>query len=168
VSQGDPTDNALATIASILDHSGTRRGPDRSASPAGAVSQDKNEDKNEEKSEQKSDADSAPSEKAAAAPEKQAATAVDAEGYSKLGPGPIASIRFKWTVRRGDDGQYYVHETVGDNTAPVVVGPLSPDDAIRMVDDREGEARHRFERLKAEMAARVDTAELIRLGGGEA
>ncbi len=94
--------------------------------------------------------------------------AVDAEGYSKLGPGPIASIRFKWTVRRGDDGLYYMHETVGDNTAPVVVGPLSPEAAIRLVDEREGEALHRFERLKAEMAARVDTAELIRLGGGEA
>jgi hypothetical protein len=156
VSQGDPTDHALATIASILDHSETRRGQDRSAPPAAAVSEAKSEEK------------SAPPEKEAAPPEKQTAGAVDAEGYSKLGPGPIASIRFKWTVRRGDDGLYYMHETVGDNTAPVVVGPLSPEAAIRLVDEREGEALHRFERLKAEMAARVDTAELIRLGGGEA
>ena len=98
----------------------------------------------------------------------QQQTAVEAEGYARIGPGPIASIRFKWTVRRGDDGQYYVHETVGDNTAPVVVGPMSPDAAIRLADERESEAQRRFERLKAEMAARVDTAELIRLGGGEA
>jgi hypothetical protein len=155
VSQGDPTDHTLATIASILDHSETRRGQDRSAASARAVPDEKREEKPalEEKP---------------VPPEKEAATAVDAEGYSKIGPGPIASIRFKWTVRRGDDGQCYVHETVGDNTAPVVVGPLSPDAAIRLVDEREGEARHRFERLKAEMAARVDTAELIRLGGGEA
>jgi hypothetical protein len=156
VSQVDPTDHALATIASILDHSETRRGHDRSAPPPGAVSEGKTEER------------PALPEKAAAVPEKAAAPAVDAEGYSKIGPGPIASIRFKWTVRCGDDGQYYVHETVGDNTAPVVVGPLSADAAIRFVDEREGEARHRFERLKAEMAARVDTAELIRLGGGEA
>ena len=154
MSQGDPTDHALATIASILDHSETRRGQDKSAS-AKAVP--------DERSEEKPALEDKP-----ALPEKETATAVDAEGYSKIGPGPIAAIRFKWMVRRGDDSQYYVHETVGDNTAPVVVGPLSPDAAIRLVDEREGEARHRFERLKAEMAARVDTAELIRLGGGEA
>jgi len=153
VSQGDPTDYALATIASILDHSERRRGQDKPAS-AKAVPDDGSEDK------------PAPEDKPAL-PEKETATAVDAEGYSKIGPGPIASIRFKWTVRRGDDGQHYMHETVGDNTAPVVVGPLSADAAIRLVDEREGEAQHRFERLKAEMAARVDTAELIRLGGGE-
>ena len=154
MSQGDPTDHALATIASILDHSEARRGPDKPASAAKAVPDERSDDK------------PAPEEKPAL-PEKESATAVDAEGYSKIGPGPIAAIRFKWTVRRGDDSQYYVHETVGDNTAPVVVGPLSADAAIRLVDEREGEARHRFERLKAEMAARVDTAELIRLGGGE-
>ena len=148
MTQGDPTDHALATIASILDHSETRRGPDKPVSSAGAVSEEQGEEK-------------------AAEPEKEAATAVDAEGYSKIGPGPLAAIRFKWTVRRGGDGQFYVHETIGDNTAPVVTGPLGPDTAIRLVDERESEAQRRFERLKAEMAARVDTAELIRLGGGE-
>ena len=156
MSQGDPTDHALATIASILDHSETRRGQDRPAPPAAAVSEGKSEEQ------------SAPPEKEAAPPEKQTAAAVDAEGYSKLGPGPLASIRFKWTVRRGSDGQFYVHETVGESTAPVVTGPLGPDTAIRLVDERESEAQRRFERLKTEMAARVDTAELIRLGGGEA
>jgi hypothetical protein len=60
-----------------------------------------------------------------------------------------------------------VHETVGDKTAPVVSGPFSADAAMRLVDEREGEAQRRFDRLKTEMAARVDTAELIRLGGGE-
>jgi hypothetical protein len=148
VSQGDPTDHTLATIASILDHSETRRGQDKLGSPAKAVSDEKGEE-------------------TPALPEKAAATAVDADGYCKIGPGPLASIRFKWTVRRGDDGQFYVHETVGDNTAPIVTGPLPPDAAMRWVDEREGEAQRRFERLKTEMAARVDTAELIRLGGGE-
>ena len=149
MSQSDPTDHALATIASILDHSDARRGQDRPASPA----KDDSEAKQQE---------------SAVLPTREAVTAADADGYSKLGPGPLAEIRFKWTVRRGEDGQFYVHETVGDNTAPVVTGPLNSEAAIRLVDEREGEARHRFERLKTEMAARVDTAELIRLGGGEA
>ena len=30
--------------------------------------------------------------------------AVEPDGYSKLGPGPMAAIRFKWSVRREDDG----------------------------------------------------------------
>jgi len=154
VSQGDPTDHALATIASILDQSDTRRGQDKPASPAKAATEDKSEDT------------PAPANKPAAA-DIEVATAVHAEGYSKVGPGPLASIRFKWSVRRGDDGQFYVHETVGDNTAPVVSGPFSADAAMRLVDEREGEAQRRFDRLKTEMAARVDTAELIRLGGGD-
>ena len=156
MSQGDPTDHALATIASILDHSETRRGQDKLAqdkqeSPAKAVSDEKGEE-------------------TPALPEppvKATPTPVDADGYSKIGPGPLASIRFKWTVKRGDDGQFYVHETVGDSSAPIVTGPFGPEAAMRMVDEREGEAQRRFERLKTEMAARVDTAELIRLGGGE-
>jgi len=149
VTQGDPTDHALATIASILDQSETRRGQDKPVSSAGPASEDKGEEK-------------------AAVPDHEVATAIDAEGYSKIGPGPLAAIRFKWTVRRGDDGQFYVHETIGDNTAPVVTGPLRPDTAIQLVDERESEAQRRYDRLKTEMAARVDTAELIRLGGGEA
>ena len=154
MSQGDPTDHALATIASILDQSETRRGQDKPASPAKAVIEERSED-NPAIADQPAPA------------EIEVATAVDAEGYSKIGPGPLASIRFKWTVRRGDDGQFYVHETVGDNTAPVVSGPFGADAAMRLVDEREGEAQRRFERLKTEMAARVDTAELIRLGGGD-
>ena len=153
MSQGDPTDHALATIASILDQSEARRGQDKLAqdklaSSAKAVSDEKGEE-------------------TPAPPEKEVAVAVNADGYCKIGPGPLASIRFKWTVRRGDDGQFYVHETVGDHSAPIVTGPFGADAAVRLVDEREGEAQRRFERLKTEMAARVDTAELIRLGGGE-
>ena len=150
MSQGDPTDHALATIASILDPSEQRRSQDKPASAAKAATDERHEDK------------PAPQEEPTAAPQ------AEPDGYAKVGPGPLASIRFKWTVRRGDDGQYYVHETVGEAAAPVVIGPMRADAAIRLVDDREGEARQRFERLKAEMAVRLDTAELIRLGGGEA
>jgi hypothetical protein len=39
---------------------------------------------------------------------------IEADGYSKTGPGPMAAIRFKWSVRRGDNGEYYVDETIGE------------------------------------------------------
>lgn len=79
---------------------------------------------------------------------------MDAAGYSKIGPGPMAAIRFKWTVRRGDDGNYYVDETIGDASLPIITGPMSAAAAIRLVDEREREAVVRFERLRSEMAAR--------------
>ena len=52
-------------------------------------------------------------------------------------PGPMAAIRFKWTVRRADNGEYFVDETIGDSSTPIVAGPMSGDAAIRFVDDRE-------------------------------
>ena len=53
----------------------------------------------------------------------------------KFGPGPMAAIRFKWTVRREDNGEYYVDETIGENSTPIVSGPMTRDAAIRMVDE---------------------------------
>ncbi len=41
---------------------------------------------------------------------------IEAHGYSRIGPGPMAAIRFKWTVRL-DNGDYYVDETIGENSA---------------------------------------------------
>lgn len=76
---------------------------------------------------------------------------IEADGYSKAGPGPMAAIRFKWTVRRAEDGTYFVDETIGENSIPIVSGPMSADEAVRFVDDAEREARHRFEQLKSEM-----------------
>jgi hypothetical protein len=78
---------------------------------------------------------------------------IDPDGYHKFGPGPLAAIRFKWTVRRDVSGDYYVNETIGENSAPIVEGPMSGEAAIKFVDDRESEARARFEILKSEMTA---------------
>jgi len=136
LSQSDPADEALATIASILDQPEGRR------SDKGAPSAKQ------------------PDGPAAAAP-------VEADGYAKTGPGPMDAIRFKWTVRRRDDGNYEVEERIGESSVPVVSGPMTAEAAIKWVDDRESEAHHRFERLKDEMAARTDAAELMQLGGGE-
>ena len=85
----DPTDHALATIASILDQPETPRVVD---TPRPAEKPDV---------------------------EDVAPTIVpsDGDGYFKVGPGPMEAIRFKWTVRRTDDGDYFVDETIGDSSA---------------------------------------------------
>ncbi len=58
-------------------------------------------------------------EKVAVEEQPVAPPVVEAAGYSKLGPGPMAAIRFKWTVRE-DHGDYYVDETIGENSTPLV------------------------------------------------
>lgn len=133
MSQSDPTDNALAAIASILDRPESHREPE-----------------------------TAPLEQKPVAPEL-----IQADGYSKLGPGPMAAIRFKWTARRTDTGEYYVDETIGENSTPVVSGPMSRDAAIQLVDDRESEARRRFEQLKSEMTGRAAISSVVRKDGSE-
>jgi len=141
VTQSDPTDNALATIASILDPPETRRESEKAAV-----------------------AEQRP---AAPPPIPVAPPPIEAHGYSKFGPGPMAAIRFKWTVRL-ENGDYYVDETIGENSAPIVTGPMSREAAIQMVDDRESDARRRFEQLKSEMTGRSAAANLAREDTGEA
>jgi len=132
LSQGDPTDNALAAIASILDQPESHREP----------------------------------EKVAVEEQPASPPAVEAAGYSRLGPGPMAAIRFKWTVRE-DHGAYYVDETIGENSVPLVTGPMTKDAAIKFVDDRESEAQLRFEQIKSEMTGRSAAANLVRKDSGE-
>ncbi|WP_193760291.1 hypothetical protein [Bradyrhizobium yuanmingense] len=88
----------------------------------------------------------------------------DADGYSKVGPGPMVAIRLKWTVHRGDDGQYYVHETIGEQSAPVVSGPMTSEAAVRFVDTQQDEAQRRFELLRSEIAGRSSLADYERKG----
>ena len=138
MSQSDPTDNALAAIASILDQPEVHREPEKPAV----------EDK-------------------PAARQPIEAHPIEAHGYSRIGPGPMAAIRFKWTVRV-DNGDFYVDETIGENSNPVVTGPMSREAAIQLVDDRESDARRRFEHLKSEMTGRSAAANLVRKDSGEA
>jgi hypothetical protein len=121
LSQGNPADHALATIASIFDKPEAHR--------ANAIS---------------------------SAEEKLTpSTPVEVDGYAKTGPGPIAALRFKWKVRRADNGEYFVDETIGENSAAITNGPMTKEAAVELVDDREREARTRFEELRAEMTERV-------------
>jgi hypothetical protein len=136
LSESDPTDHALAAIASILDKPDSLALPDASA--------------------------------AAEKPAAAAAEAVEADGYSKMGPGPLPAIRFKWTARRDDNGDYFVDETIGDNSVPISSGPMPKEAAIRFVDERESAARRRYEGIKSEMAARdVSAPSLARKDAGE-
>ena len=124
------TEHALATIASILDHSESTR---KAQKPL---------------------------------PEEKTATLVpaDADGYFKLGPGPMEAIRFKWTVRRADNDDYFVEETIGENLPPIVSGPMTMEAAVKFVDDRESEARQRFEQLRHEMAGRAAVTDVAGRG----
>jgi hypothetical protein len=79
----------------------------------------------------------------------------------------MAAIRFKWTVRL-DNGNYYVDETIGENSKPIVSGPMSREAAIQMVDDCESEARRRFEQLKSEMSSRGSAATVTRKDSADA
>jgi hypothetical protein len=143
LSQSDPTDHALAAIASILDQPALPREPENAVGEENPVAPRLQESRLQESRLQ------------------------DAEGYQKTGPGPMEAIRFKWTVRRDDNGDYYVDETIGENSRPVTSGPMWKDEAIKFVDDRELEARRRFEALKSEMTGRAAAAHLIRNDGGE-
>ena len=127
MAQSDPTDHALAAIASILDQPESRRESEKTAA-----------------------AEQRP---VAPPPIPVAPAPIEAHGYARHGPGPMASIRFKWTVRL-ENGDYYVDETFGENSAPIVFGPMSREAAIQMVDDRESDARRRFDQLKSEMSGR--------------
>ena len=176
MSQSDPTDNALATIASILDQppviprERVRPAEDvlvtppplEEAPPSFAVPPPL---------EASPPLEAMPPFEASPSfepsPQFEAHPPLEAHGYSKIGPGPMAAIRFKWTVRE-EHGDFYVDETIGENSAPIVNGPMSKDAAIQMVDDREAGARHRFEQLKSEMTGRAAAANLARKDSGEA
>ncbi|MFB9267478.1 hypothetical protein ACFFWD_30775 [Bradyrhizobium erythrophlei] len=176
MNQGDPTDNALAAIASILDQT--------TSPPEAAKASDKASDKPAEKAPDKSP-DSVeevlvvlppplppPDEPELIEPEPiQPAPPpiqpIEANGYSKAGPGPMAALRFRWTVRE-DNGRYFVDETVGEASPSLVNGPFDSDEAIKFVDEREAEARQRFEHFKQEMLGRAAAADLARKDNSEA
>lgn len=151
MSEIDPTDHALATIASILEH----------PEPVLVVRDTETEtavaDEYAVADEHHASDEHPVIEEQPLVPEH-----TDADGYSKVGPGPMVAIRLKWTVHRGDDGQFYVHETIGEQSAPVVSGPMTSDAAVHFVDEHENEAHRRFELLRSEIASRSSLADYER------
>ncbi|MBR0839843.1 hypothetical protein JQ607_06510 [Bradyrhizobium liaoningense] len=155
MSEIDPTDHALATIASILER----------PEPVLVVRETESETETVVAAEHAPD-DEQPVVDEHPVVEEQPLVPehTDADGYSKVGPGPMVAIRLKWTVHRGDDSQYYVHETIGEQSAPVVSGPMTSEAAVRFVDEHEDEAHRRFEELRSEIAGRSSLADYERKG----
>jgi hypothetical protein len=140
--RSDPTDHALAAIASIRDNAedeAALQPQSEAEKQAIAVIEDK-----------------------PLAPDQP-----DPDSYFKVGPGPMAAIRFKWAMRRGEDDNYFVDETIGENSTALTLGPMSREAAIQMVDDREADACRRFEDLRSEMAGRRAIADVLRGESGE-
>lgn len=136
MSENDPTDHALAAIASFIDKPDVSGEADAEAAP-----------------------EAEPAEQAVVEPAGETAAVMpdsadskQAETYTRYGPGPLTAVRFKWSTRRGDNGDYFVDETIGESSYPLVSGPMTKEAAIEFVDDRERAARERFEALRSEMA----------------
>lgn len=159
MTQNDPTDHALAAIASILDSK---------ESSLSRIAETTDSDGHETVTvvaervtvtvEQETVI--AEVEAPTTAPEphiahEDAPVAVSAtaavDGYTRLGPGPLDAIRFRWTARRDEDGQYFVDETIGSHSRPISSGPMPRDEVIAFINDRESAARERFQALKQQM-----------------
>jgi hypothetical protein len=149
LSEIDPTDQALATIASIFEH----------PEPSLIVRETEAETAGADDHPVVDEHEHLVVEEQPLVPEP-----ADADGYSKVGPGPMVAIRLKWTVHRGDDGQYYVHETIGEQSAPVISGPMTSEAAVHFVDEHQDEAHRRFELLRSEIAGRSSLADYERKG----
>lgn len=160
MSEIDPTDHALATIASILEHPEPVLVVRDTETETAAAADEHSVADVHPASDEHEVADEHPVvEEQPLVPEH-----TDADGYSKVGPGPMVAIRLKWTVHRGDDGQFYVHETIGEQSAPVVSGPMTSEAAVHFVDAHEDEAHRRFEELRSEIAGRSSLADYERKG----
>ena len=160
MSEIDPTDHALATIASILEHpEPVLVVRDTETETAAAADEYSVADVHPASDEHEAADEHPVVEEQPLVPEH-----TDADGYSKVGPGPMVAIRLKWTVHRGDDGQFYVHETIGEQSAPVVSGPMTSEAAVHFVDAHEDEAQRRFEELRSEIAGRSSLADYERKG----
>jgi hypothetical protein len=163
LSEIDPTDHALATIASILEH----------PEPALVVRETEiireteilvvGEQPAVEEHEENHVADEH-DEHPVVEEQPLVPDHTDADGYSKVGPGPMVAIRLKWTVHRGDDGQYYVHETIGEQSTPVVSGPMTSEAAVHFAEAHADEAHRRFELLRSEISGRSSLADYERKG----
>jgi hypothetical protein len=149
VTQSDPTDDALAAIASILEKPNdlpVHKPVDRPEVPEPESAESGIPATAEATVEL-----ALPAEEPVAVPPPLPSAPAVVDEYAKFGPGPLEAIRFKWTARPAGDGLYFVDETIGTSSRAMTSGPISKDEAIRLIDERERDARRRFEALKSEM-----------------
>ena len=89
------------------------------------------------------------------------------DGYARIGPATSGAFRFKWTARLQDDGRFVVHETIGSGTVAVKSRPLSKDEVLPYIDERQRRIQAKVDEVKRELAgiqgiaveARPDEAE---------
>jgi hypothetical protein len=148
VTTNDPTDDALAAIASILER--PVAAPDAQVETRPVVA-----------AEVETDAEPAEAALAHTAPaEVETPTVsiapdvpeIEVERYARVGPGPLDAIRFRWAARRDDNGDYYVDETIGPNSRPMASGPMPRAEVVAFIDERAAAAQRRFDALKLEMS----------------
>jgi hypothetical protein len=157
LNQSDPTDHALAAIASILDRPVENLAPKVEAEPA-----------------PKPEAPPAV-EVATAEPEilpiqspvPPPAVEIDIDHYEKFGPGPLDAIRFRWAARRDDFDNYYVDETIGPNSRPLSSGPMPKSQVVRFIDERAQDAEQRYNTMKNKMTISAREPDHPRDNGGE-
>jgi hypothetical protein len=147
LSQSDPTDDALAAIASILKKPGDMpidKPPDTPIEKPASDAIDEPEIASSEEV-------PVVSQPAQSSEPPQPTDGDTDDTYIKQGPGPLDAIRLKWTIRPAGDGTYFIDETIGDGSRAVTSGPMPKQEAINFIDGRERDARRRFDALKNEM-----------------
>ena len=133
----DPTDETLAVIASIFERSETKP----LAQPDSGADDQKDQDRGGDAGDQC----------VTAGPTVEEKPLPDIDGYSKYGPGPLESLRFRWTARHDGHGNYYVDETIGTMSRPISTGPMPRDEVVAYIDERAREARAQYEALRIQI-----------------
>lgn len=161
LTQNDPTDHALAAIASILDSKESALSGTADTDPTGGnehetvtvIAERVTVTVEQETVIAEIDAPTTAPEPHIEHHDEPAAIAplAEVDGYTRLGPGPLDAIRFRWTARRDEDGQYFVDETIGSHSRPISSGPMPRDAVVPFINDRESSARERFQSLKRQM-----------------
>ena len=156
--QGEPAQAAEGTEpAEAEPDAPTTDAADQDAPEQDAAEQDlSDQDVSEQVLSEQVSAEQAQDEPAASEPAAVAAPMVpmsdeEIDGYSRSGPGPLDSLRFKWTARRDEDGAFYVDETIGFASRPISTGPLPREQVIAFIDQRARQAQERFDALRSEM-----------------
>jgi hypothetical protein len=172
MTQSDPTDHALAAIASILDSKESSLSRIATAEPAAAgedtvvvVAERVTVTVEQETVIAEIDAPTtAPGHDSEPAAELVAIEPAEVDGYTRLGPGPLDAIRFRWTARRDEDGQYFVDETIGSHSRPIPSGPMPRGEVVAFINARESAARERFQSLKRQMTISREVPQVEAVG----
>lgn len=161
----DPTEDALAAIASVLNQprlSDPRRddgdvGDDSDAADTMSDYQLVTVKDSRDLAPSRIAEIVAPSSAVTLAPEQ--AVDRDPDHYERFGPGPLDALRFCWRARRDESGDYFVDETIGATSRPISTGPIPRAQVISHIDARAADSFQRFEELKREMVQRHHVVE---------